>query len=256
MQRQRAPLVRIPELENEILEFQGSLLAFAMSLTKQKVTAEDLYQDTYIKAISNQHLFERGSNLKAWLFTIMRNEWYSKLRKSKRERPLSDAIVNTTPARREDVEFEDNDEIAKNFLQIVPFLATIPKEQCDSMIAVHYLGYSYEVTAEIFEAQIGTIKSRVSRGISAISSQMSNTEVRSCDISAWATATLHVPRHHAYFCIAEAYEEIYAYVHGRSFKTQFTSLPPQSAESEVDALYRGMLESGVLDDEFELEGEE
>jgi len=69
----------------ELPDHLGALRAFALSLTRNSASADDLVQDTIVKAWSNIEKFERGTNLRAWLFTILRNTFYSYRRKRKRE---------------------------------------------------------------------------------------------------------------------------------------------------------------------------
>ena len=75
----------ISDPRDEIVDHLPSLRAFAMSLTRNSAAADDLVQDTIVKAWSNFDKFEQGTNLRAWLFTILRNTFYSVSRKRKRE---------------------------------------------------------------------------------------------------------------------------------------------------------------------------
>eukprot|EP01155_Anaeramoeba_flamelloides_P006435 Anaeramoba_flamelloidesa1087294_5.p1 GENE.a1087294_5~~a1087294_5.p1 ORF type:complete len:118 (-),score=7.49 a1087294_5:18-371(-) len=77
---------------DELPEHLGALRAFALSLTRNSASADDLVQDTIVKAWTNIDKFERGTNLRAWLFTILRNTFYSDRRKRKREVADPDGI--------------------------------------------------------------------------------------------------------------------------------------------------------------------
>ena len=79
------------------IEWIPALRAFARSLTRNTIEADDLVQDTLLKAIQNQDKFRRGTNLRGWLFTIMRNTFYNSLVKSKRESPGAADCVSDQP---------------------------------------------------------------------------------------------------------------------------------------------------------------
>ncbi|MEE3072323.1 MAG: sigma-70 family RNA polymerase sigma factor, partial [Pseudomonadota bacterium] len=71
--------------KDELITHLPAMRAFAMSLTRNSATADDLVQDAVVKAWSNFHSFEAGTNMRAWLFTILRNTYYSLHRKRRRE---------------------------------------------------------------------------------------------------------------------------------------------------------------------------
>ncbi len=73
------------ELRTQVLEFLPALRAFARSLTRNRTEADDLVQETLLKALSNIDKFDPGTNLRAWLFTILRNTYYTEIRKRRRE---------------------------------------------------------------------------------------------------------------------------------------------------------------------------
>lgn len=134
-----------------------SLRAFARSLGASPDRADDLVQETLIKAWANQQSFVQGTNLKTWLFTILRNTAYSDYRKRWREVEDSDgsyaASLTTEP-----------DQIAH--LDMADFqsaLGTVPEEQREALILVGACGFSYEEAAQICDCAVGTIKSRVNR---------------------------------------------------------------------------------------------
>lgn len=239
------PLVRRPGFENELLEHMDSLMAFVLSFTKSKATAEDVCQETFIKALTRQDLYTPGSNLKAWLFTIARNEWRSFLRKRRREQPLDNAIIENMPAERKEFNFETE----YDFAYIVPFLASIPQEQSDALIAIHYLAWSYEETAQRLQVEVGTMKSRVSRALRHVDRLRQSQEIESYDLSSWATASNGIPSEHPYYPIAHAYETIYAFMlaHASPKLTKQNSAEPKPL-SEVDELYRALRDSGELDE--------
>jgi len=89
------------EFRNDLIAYIPPLRAFAISLTGKVDRADDLVQETLLKAWANRESFEPGTKLKAWLFTILRNEFYTVFRKRKREVEDADGIIatNTTISR-------------------------------------------------------------------------------------------------------------------------------------------------------------
>jgi len=134
-----------------------ALKAFAISLTRDLDKAEDLVQDTILRAISKQEYFEEGTNLQAWLFTILRNHYYTGHRKLRRE--VEDADGSYAESMIALPEQEDHLMMAK--LQAA--LARLPPDQRDALLLVGLDGVEYEAAAAQLRCKIGTIKSRVNR---------------------------------------------------------------------------------------------
>ena len=134
-----------------------ALRAFAMSLTRNSASADDLVQDTIVKAWSNIDKFQPGSNLRAWLFTILRNLFRSEYRKRRREVPDSDgafaATLTSNPDQTTHLDFED----------FRAALEKLPPDQREALVLVGASGFSYEEAADICQCAVGTIKSRVNR---------------------------------------------------------------------------------------------
>jgi RNA polymerase sigma-70 factor (ECF subfamily) len=146
-----------PELRDELLAAVPSLRAFAISLCGKVDRADDLVQDTLMRALANIHRFQRGTNLNAWLFTILRNLFHSEFRKRKREVEDPDgsyaANLVSRPEQGAHLDFED----------FRTALAQLPDDQREALLLVGASGFSYEEAAEICECAVGTIKSRVNR---------------------------------------------------------------------------------------------
>lgn len=140
-----------------ILAALPELRAFALSLTRDGPRADDLVQETILRAWSHANQFKAGSNLKAWLFTILRNLFYSEQRR--RQREVDDpegkraAGLMTCPEQQSHLEFED-------FWHALGNLAPLHRE---ALILVGAQGLSYEEAAAVCGVAIGTIKSRVNR---------------------------------------------------------------------------------------------
>ena len=142
---------------DEIVEHLGSMRAFAMSLTRNSALADDMVQDALIKAWSNIDSFKPGTNMRAWLFTILRNTFYSHYRKRRREVEDVDGVHSATLATKPDHDGR---------LQMRDFDAAfgqLNEEQREALTLVGAEGFSYEEAAETCGVAVGTIKSRVNR---------------------------------------------------------------------------------------------
>jgi RNA polymerase sigma-70 factor (ECF subfamily) len=133
------------------------LRAFAISLAKNVDRAEDLVQDTVLKAIGKQESFEAGTNIQAWLFTILRNAFFSIRRKTQREVEDSDGSLAATLVCIPDQE----DRIA--FQDLEAALAKLPQDQREAVLLVGMEGMQYEEAASALGIKVGTVKSRVNR---------------------------------------------------------------------------------------------
>ncbi|NEX95178.1 sigma-70 family RNA polymerase sigma factor [Caulobacter sp. 17J65-9] len=133
------------------------LRAFARTLCRNRAEADDLAQDALLKAWNARERFEAGTNLKAWAFMILRNQFYSDRRRAWRSCALDPEQAERTlvAASAPDAGLE-LDELRRA-------LALLPDEQRESLILVGAGGFSYEEVGEICGVATGTIKSRVSR---------------------------------------------------------------------------------------------
>ena len=139
-----------------------NLRAFAISLSGSVSLADDLVQETLLRAWSKSDKFQPGTSLRAWLFTILRNIYYSNYRKRAREVQDSDGIY----ARRLTV--SGDQEAHLDLEDFRKALTKLPAEQREVLTLVGASGLSYEEAAEICEVEIGTIKSRLSRARSKL----------------------------------------------------------------------------------------
>jgi RNA polymerase sigma-70 factor (ECF subfamily) len=134
-----------------------ALRAFARSLARDPVMADDLTQEALLKAWAARDSFAPGTNLRAWLFTILRNAYFSHLRKRRREVEDADdamaARLATPP--------EQDRHMA--LIDFAAALDRLPAEQREALVLVAAAGVSYEEAAEICGCAVGTIKSRVNR---------------------------------------------------------------------------------------------
>ena len=143
--------------KEELVEHLPALRAFARSLARDHTAADDLVQDTGVKAWSNFDKFKEGTNLKAWLFTILRNTFYSTIRKGKWETEDPDGVMagqmSVKPA-------HDGVMALAEFKDAFHIL---PEDQREALILVGASGFSYEEAALMCDCAVGTIKSRVNR---------------------------------------------------------------------------------------------
>lgn len=144
-------------LRSDLLSVVPNLRAFAVSLCGNPDRADDLVQETLVKAWSNFDSFVEGTNLPAWLFTILRNIYYSEYRKRRREVSDSDGIhaarLASAPAQTGHMDFLDFREA----------LQKLPHDQREALILIGASGLSYEEAAAVCNCAVGTMKSRVNR---------------------------------------------------------------------------------------------
>ncbi len=144
-----------------------SLRAFAISLCGNVDRADDLVQETLLRAWTNLNSFEPGTNMPAWLFTILRNLFRSEYRKRRREVEDGDGHYSESlmslPEQNSHIEL---DEFRKA-------LNLLPEDQRESLILVGASGFSYEEAANICGCAVGTIKSRVNRARSKLAEILS-----------------------------------------------------------------------------------
>lgn len=152
---------------DEFLATLPALRGFARTFEKNAARADDLVQETVVKAWASRERFQEGSNMKAWLFTILRNAYISQFRKAKRE--VEDADGALTASLSEKGAQEGHME----FLDLRDALAELPADQREAVIMVGAAGLSYDEAAEIAGVASGTMKSRVSRGRARLSELMS-----------------------------------------------------------------------------------
>jgi RNA polymerase sigma-70 factor (ECF subfamily) len=140
-----------------VLASVTSLRAFAISLTRDAEKAEDLVQETVLRAISKQEQFVAGTNLQAWLFTILRNQFCSEHRKSLREVEDGDGSYAATMIALP----EQDARIMIHDLEAA--LHKLPEGQREALLLVGVEGLSYEEAAQVLGCAVGTVKSRVNR---------------------------------------------------------------------------------------------
>ncbi len=142
---------------DDVIALIPSLRAFAWSLSHNSADADDLVQDTLIKAWTHRDKFEPGTNLRAWLFTILRNTYYTSVVRKRREVADEDG----KHAARLSAQPTQDWSVAVTSMRAA--LQQLPHEHREALILVGAAGMSYEEAAEICGCALGTIKSRVNR---------------------------------------------------------------------------------------------
>ncbi|MEM7487985.1 MAG: RNA polymerase sigma factor [Pseudomonadota bacterium] len=144
--------------KEELVEHLPAMRAFAVSLTRNSALADDMVQDALVKAWSNLDKFQPGTNMRAWLFTILRNTYYSNRRKVKREVSDTDGSITAGLSRKPDHDGR------LNMMDFEVAFAKLPEEQREALVLVGASGFAYEEAAATCGVAVGTIKSRVNRG--------------------------------------------------------------------------------------------
>jgi RNA polymerase sigma-70 factor, ECF subfamily len=141
----------------DLAELTPFLLARALSLTGKRELAEDLVQETMANAWQARQSFTPGTNLKAWLCKILRNEFYSHQRRAWRQAPWSTVFEETIPS-------PPGEQMSSiDLCEAACAMNGLPDPQREALILVGVCGFSYEETALLLGGTLGTVKSRVAR---------------------------------------------------------------------------------------------
>lgn len=177
------------EFREPLLKAIPSLRAFAISLAGDADRADDLVQDTLLRALANIDRFQLGTNLNAWLFTILRNLFHSEYRKRRREVEDVDGAYSknlmSLPDQDSHLDFED----------LRTALAQLPPDQREALLLIGASGFSYEETAEICDCAVGTIKSRVNRARSRLAELLYMDDSSELDSDRLLKAAYQAPGH-------------------------------------------------------------
>lgn len=155
----------------ELMALVPNLRGFARSLCGNADWTDDLVQETIMRAWANQKSFEPGTNMKAWLFTILRNYFFNELRKKKRvvEMQRENGALETGMHETQSSSLHLND--------LVRELDRLRPDQREALILTAVDGFSYEEAAEISGCAVGTIKSRVARARRELEERLGGPEI-------------------------------------------------------------------------------
>ena len=146
-------------IESEI----GRLRRYARALTRDDVAADDLVQDCLTRALDKLHLWQEGTDLRAWLFTILHNQYVNHVRRAVREGAVvglseTEPLLTRAPHQGKRLELRDLERA----------IAKLPEEQRAVILLVGLEGMRYEEVAQVLDVPVGTVRSRLSRGREAL----------------------------------------------------------------------------------------
>src|SRR5246500_2160906 len=153
--------------KRELVQLIPHLRAFARTLCGDPAAADDLAQDAMMKAWDARASFQMGTNMKAWTFMILRNQFYSERRRSWRQSQLDQEVAERT------LVAVDDPEAPVALDELRQGLAMLPAEQREALILVGAGGFAYEEAAAICDCAVGTVKSRVNRARTRLSDLLS-----------------------------------------------------------------------------------
>lgn len=144
-------------LRTELIELIPALRAFARTFSSSAGDADDLVQETLLKGIANIHQYRPGTSMRSWLFTIMRNTFYTNIKRYNREAPAPADCASVRPGSMP----------AQNWVMrhhdVSLAIRKLPAEQREVLILISMFGLSYLEAADVCECAMGTIKSRLNR---------------------------------------------------------------------------------------------
>jgi RNA polymerase sigma-70 factor (ECF subfamily) len=143
--------------EISVVDLIPALRAFARTFCRVPDDADDLVQETLTKALGNLDKFEPGTRLKSWLFTIMRNTHYTRVKAAAREAPGLLDCASSRPIS------EASQDWSLRSKEVYGAIQKLPAHQREVLTLIGVLGVSYEETAEICDCAVGTVKSRLNR---------------------------------------------------------------------------------------------
>lgn len=148
------------EFNSRIMNEKNSLKSFALNLTRNTDDALDLLQDTYLKAITYREKFEDSTNLKAWLFTIMKNTFINAYRRNVKTRQLISKGDDIAMDRAFKQNSYDHSESRLNAKEIIKHIENLGDDY-KVPFTRYYNGYKYEEIAQEMKLPLGTVKSRI-----------------------------------------------------------------------------------------------
>jgi RNA polymerase sigma-70 factor (ECF subfamily) len=170
------------EVYRDIDQYIPHLRRYARALSHNAVAADDLVQESLLRALTKSHLYRPGTNLRAWLFTILHNLYISEMRRNVRTGVAVDPVdAEASLATR------PNQEAGLMIGALERALRALPHEQRSLIMLVALEGRSYEDVAKSQKLALGTVKSRISRGRSQLRSALEGRGAKDAAVPAWAT---------------------------------------------------------------------
>lgn len=148
------------EFDEVLLQNADFLKPFAINLTRDSEAANDLYQETIYKALSNHEKYNAGTNIKAWLFTIMRNIFINDYRRKSKQKTIFDNSTNDFLINTPQLAISNNAESSLRMKEITAAIHQLP-EIFKVPFRLYFDGYKYQEIADVLGEPLGTIKSRI-----------------------------------------------------------------------------------------------
>lgn len=148
------------EFNEMLLSNADFLKPFAINLTRDTEAANDLYQETLYKALANHDKYNAGTNIKAWLFTIMRNIFINNYRRKAKQKTIFDNTPNDFLINQKQASVANNAEITLRVKEIKSAIQQLP-EIFKTPFLLYFDGYKYNEIAKVLQEPLGTIKSRI-----------------------------------------------------------------------------------------------
>lgn len=148
------------EFNEMLLSNADFLKPFAINLTRDNEAANDLYQETLYKALANQEKYNAGTNIKAWLFTIMRNIFINDYRRKAKQKTIFDSTPNDYLINLKQATVSNSAEVNLRMKEINGAIKGLP-EIFKTPFLLYFEGYKYNEIAEVLHEPLGTIKSRI-----------------------------------------------------------------------------------------------
>lgn len=148
------------EFNEMLLSNADFLKPFAINLTRDTEAANDLYQETLYKALANHDKYNAGTNIKAWLFTIMRNIFINNYRRKAKQKTIFDNTPNDFLINQRQASVANNAEITLRVKEIKSAIQQLP-EIFKTPFLLYFDGYKYNEIAKVLQEPLGTIKSRI-----------------------------------------------------------------------------------------------
>lgn len=162
------------------------LRRYARALARDVATADDLVQDCLARALGKLHLWQEGTDLRAWLFTILHNQYVNQVRRGVREGTAvglseTEPLLTRAPHQGKSLELRDLERA----------IAKLPEEQRSVILLVGLEGMHYEEVAEVLDVPVGTVRSRLSRGREALRRLMGIVPDRQAELIMADPSALH-----------------------------------------------------------------
>lgn len=148
------------EFNQLLLQNADFLKPFAVNLTRDTEAANDLYQETLYKALANRDKYNVGTNIKAWLFTIMRNIFINNYRRKAKQKTIFDSTPNEFLINQRQATVANTAESGMRMKEIQEAIRQLP-EIFRTPFVLYFEGYKYNEIAELLNEPLGTIKSRI-----------------------------------------------------------------------------------------------